>query len=138
MGESRSSADIEYAVMLAILNFHTEFMMSNYAHVQVQIADDVIDATLTRNRIVPAESRLAQTEEGRALLRRVHDAMFISCEDVLRERIEPVVGRRVRAMVTSLDPLSGRITIAISLDVQANSLSPTGNAGIEDRARVIR
>jgi len=138
MAQARNKADIEYAVMLAILNFHTEFMKSNYAHVRVQIADDVIDATLTRNRIVPAEARLAQTEEGRALLRRVHEAMFISCQEELRERLEPVVGRRVRAMVTSLDPVSWRITIAISLDVQANSLSPTGNAGIEDRARVIR
>ena len=115
MGQARSTADLEYAVMLAILNFHTEFMKSNYSHVQVQLADDVINATITRNNAVPAEARLAQSEEGRALLRQVHEAMFTSCQDVLMERIESVVGRRVRTMVTSLDPVSGRSSITIRL-----------------------
>ena len=115
MGQARSTADLEYAVMLAILNFHTEFMKSNYSHVQFQLADDVINATITRNGAVPAEARLAQSEEGRALLRQFHEAMFISCQDVLMERIESVVERRVRTMVTSLDPVSGRSSITIRL-----------------------
>lgn len=115
MGQARSTADLEYAVMLAILNFHTEFMKSNYSYVQVHLADDVINATITRNGAVPAEARLAQSEEGRALLRQVHEAMFTSCQDVLMERIETVVERRVRTMVTSLDPVSGRSNITIRL-----------------------
>ena len=115
MGQARSTADLEYAVMLAILNFHTEFMKSNYSHVQVQLSEDVINATLTRNGAVPAEARLAQSEEGRALLRQVHEALFTSCQEVLMERIQTVVERRVRTMVTSLDPVSGRSSIAICL-----------------------
>lgn len=110
-----NKVNVEYAVMLAILNFHTEFMKSNYAYVQVQLSEDVINATLTRNAAVPAEARLAQSEEGRALLRQVYEAMFASCQDVLMERIETVVERRVRTMVTTLDPVSGRSSIAISL-----------------------
>jgi len=47
MAQARNKADIEYAVMLAILNFHTEFMKSNYAHVWVQMSPDEIDVTLT-------------------------------------------------------------------------------------------
>jgi len=39
--------------------------------------------------------------------------MFISCEDILRERIEPVVERTVREMATTLDPLAGKSRIAI-------------------------
>ena len=115
MGQARSTADLEYAVMLAILNFHTEFMKANYSHVQVQLADDVINATITRNGVVPAEARLAQSEDGRALLRQVHEAMFTSCQDVLMQQIESVVERRVRTMVTSLDPVSGRSSITIRL-----------------------
>ncbi len=115
MGQAKSTAELEYAVMLAILNFHTEFMKSNYSHVQVQLSEDVINATLTRNGTVPAEARLAQSEEGRALLRQVHEAMFTSCQEVLKERIQIVVERKVRTMVTSLDPISGRSSIAISL-----------------------
>ena len=138
MAQFRNQADIEYAVMLAILNFHTEFMKSNYAHVQVRIADDVIDAMLIRHSIIPAEARLAQTEEGRALLRRVHEAMFLSCQEVLRARIEPVVGKRVRAMVTSLDPVSGRITIVISLQTGLAPTTPERTSDDREQADVQR
>ena len=41
-----NKAEVEYAVMLAVLDFHTEFMKSNYAHVQVQMQDGVIEVTL--------------------------------------------------------------------------------------------
>ena len=34
MAQARTPADLEYAVMLAILNFHTEFMKSTYSHVE--------------------------------------------------------------------------------------------------------
>ncbi|HPV82522.1 MAG TPA: hypothetical protein PK866_05325, partial [Nitrospira sp.] len=64
-----NKVDVEYAVMLAILNFHTEFMKSNYAHVRVQMSPAEIDVTLTRQGSVPAEMRLARSEEGCALLR---------------------------------------------------------------------
>lgn len=115
MAQARSTADLEYAVMLAILNFHTEFMKSSYAHVQVQLSEDIINVTLTRLGTVPAESRLAQSEEGRALLRQVHEALFTSCQEVLTQRIESVVERKVRTMVTRLDPVSGSSSIAINL-----------------------
>jgi len=89
------------------LHLHTEFMTLNYAHAQVQMSPDKIDVTLTRHGSVPAEMRLARSEEGCALLRQVHEAMFVSCEDILRGRIEPVVERKVRKLVTTLDSLLG-------------------------------
>jgi len=52
---STNKADLEYALMMTILNFHTEFMRSNYANVQVQVSQDQIEVTLTRQGAVPAE-----------------------------------------------------------------------------------
>ena len=68
---STNKADLEYALMMTILNFHTEFMRSNYANVQVHMSQDQIEVTLTRQGSVPAEMRLAESPEGRALLRRM-------------------------------------------------------------------
>ena len=113
--KSTNKADLEYALMMTILNFHTEFMRSHYANVQVHMSEDHIEVTLTRQESIPAEMRLAESPEGRTLLRQVHEAMFLSCERILRERIEPVVERTVREMVTSLDPVSGRSRIMIRL-----------------------
>ncbi len=113
IGNGANKADIKYAVTLAILNFHTEFMKLNYAHAQAHMSQNEIDVTLTRQGSIPAEMRLARSEEGCALLRQVYEAMFVSCEDILRERIEPVVERKVREMATTLDPVSGQSRIAI-------------------------
>ncbi len=112
---STNKADVEYAVMMTVLNFHSEFMKSGYSHVDVEWSTDLIHVTLTRNGSVPAEARLAQSEEGRSLLRQVHEALFTSCQGELMQRIEAVVGRKVRTMVASLDPVSGRSHIAINL-----------------------
>ncbi|MBX3235099.1 MAG: DUF2294 family protein [Nitrospiraceae bacterium] len=134
MEQTQSKADIEYAVMLATLNFHTEFMRSNYSHVAVDMMEDVIDVTLTRSVAVPAEERLAQSEAGRDLLRQVHEAMMRACQDMLKERIERVVGRRVREIVASLDPIAGQSHLAIRLEEAATSgVHATAYAGASSK-----
>lgn len=40
-----NKAEIEYAVMLAVLDFQTEFMKSSYSHVQAHVYDELIDVT---------------------------------------------------------------------------------------------
>ena len=47
MPSTRNKADVEYAVMLAVLNFQKEFMQSNYSHVQVQLLENQIVVDLT-------------------------------------------------------------------------------------------
>ncbi|MBA5872532.1 MAG: DUF2294 family protein [Nitrospira sp. CR2.1] len=137
---STNKADVEYAVMMTVLNFHSEFMRSGYSHVDVQWWTDLIHVTLTKTGSVPAEARLAQSEEGRALLRQVHEALFTSCQEELKERIETVVDRKVRTMVTSLDPVSGSSRIAIHLHdapIRRTSVNvATRRAGVDaDRHR---
>ncbi len=110
-----SQAEVEYAIMLAILDFQTEIMKVDRPHVQVQVLDGVIEVALSRSAPIPAEERLARSAEGERLLRQVHQAMFDSCEGILRERIEQAVGERVRDMAATIDPLTGRTAISIRL-----------------------
>ncbi len=121
MREAQSTAEIEYAVMLAVLNFHTEFMKSNFSHVQVQMLDDVIDVVLTRSAPIPAEELLAQSAEGEALLREVHGAIFRSCQEALKAQIERVVGRGVKLMAAAVDPRAGRAGLTITLQATAET-----------------
>ncbi|HSE57472.1 MAG TPA: Na-translocating system protein MpsC family protein [Nitrospiraceae bacterium] len=110
-----SQADIEYAVMLAILDFYTEWMQVTCSHVQVEMSEDVIRVTVTRARLAPAEQRLAQLQEGRSLLQRVHEAVFKACQDELRRRLELAVKTGVKETVASLDATTGRSEITITL-----------------------
>ena len=116
MPSTRNKADIEYAVMLAVLNFQKEFMQSNYSHVQVQLLENLIEVDLTRTAPIPAEERLAQTQEGRAQLRQMHQALFTAGQDILKKQLEEILGGKIYEMVTDLEPLSGKNTIVIKLN----------------------
>ena len=112
---TRNKADVEYAVMLAVLSFQKEFIQSNYSHIQVQLLENLIEVDLTRTAPIPAEERLAQTQEGLAQLRQMHQALFAAGQDILKKRLEEILGRKINEMITDLEPLSGKNTIIIML-----------------------
>ncbi|MDZ4854781.1 MAG: Na-translocating system protein MpsC family protein [Nitrospirota bacterium] len=113
---TRNKADVEYAVMLAVLNFQKEFMQSNYSHVQVQLLENLIEVDLTRTTSIPAEAQLAQSQEGQAQLRQMHQALFSAGQDILKKQLEEILDRTINEMVTDLEPLSGKNTIVIKLE----------------------
>ena len=121
MLSTRTKADIEYAVMLAVLNFQKEFMQSNYSHVQVQLLETQIIVDLTRTAPIPAEERLAQTQEGQAQLRQKHQALFTAGQDILKKQLEEILGRKINEMVTDMEPLSGKNTILLRLEEAIDS-----------------
>jgi len=119
-GVVTNKAEIEYAVMLAVLDFQTEFVKSNYLHVRVNVFDDLIYVTSTRSVSIPAEKELARSPEGLELLRRFYRAMFDSCQHILRARIEQAIGETVQNIVTDLDPKAGLSTVVIKLFAPMN------------------
>lgn len=114
-GVVANKAELEYAVMLAVLDFQTEFMKSSYSHVQARVYDELIYVTSARSISIPAEKELARSAEGHELLRRFHRALFDSCQNTLRERIEHAIGVKIENIVTDLDPEVGRSTLIIKL-----------------------
>ena len=113
MPSTRNKADIEYAVMLAVLNFQKEFLQSRYSHLQVQLSENLIEVDQTRTAQIPAEERLAQTQEGRAQLKQMHQALFNAGQDILKTQLEAILGGTIYEMVTDLEPLSGKNTLVI-------------------------
>jgi uncharacterized protein YbcI len=110
-----NKAEIEYAVMLAVLNFQAEFMNADYAHVHVRVFDELIYVTSTPRTSIPAEKELAKSPEGHGLLRRFHRAMFDSCQGVLQARLEQAIGVKIQRLVTDHDPVAGINTLVITL-----------------------
>lgn len=114
-GVVSNKAELEYAVMLAVLDFQTEFMKSSYSHVQAHVYDELIYVTSARGIPIPAEKELARSAEGHELLRRFHRALFDSCQHVLQGRIEQAIGVKIQNIVTDLDPEAGHSTLIIKL-----------------------
>ena len=123
MPNTRTKADVEYAVMLAVLNFQKEFMQSRYSLIQVQLRENLPEVDLTSTAPIPAEQRLAQTQEGRDQLRRMHQALFTAGEDILKEQLEELLAGKIYEMVTDLDALSGKNTIVIRFNETTGSLA---------------
>ena len=113
IGTGINKAEVEYAVMLAVLDFQTEFMKSHYSRVQVQVFDELIKVTLTRSAPIPAEEELAKSPGGQTLLRQFHQAMFDSCRELLRAKIERAIGAKVESIISDLDLTAGKSTLLI-------------------------
>ena len=110
------------AVMLAVLNFQKKFMQSNYSHVQV-LLENQIAVDLKRTAPIPAAERLAQTQEGQARPRQMHQSLSTAGQDILKKQLEEILGRKINEMVTDLEPLSGKSTIVIRLEDTTGSVA---------------
>lgn len=112
---TKTKAEAEYQVLLAVLNFHRDYLHLHYAHAHIQMNDRLIQVILTPRQAIPAEERLAQSPEGQVQLQQMHAAAFHSGETLLREQIYSIVGIEVSTFSTHLDGKSGTNTVAIRL-----------------------
>lgn len=112
---TKTKADVEYQVMLAVLNFHRDYLELHYSHVRIQMIDNMLEVTLAPRRPIPAEQLLAQSPEGRVQLQQMHTAAFRSGEARLRDRLQSILGIEVEEFFTQLNAESGINTVIIRL-----------------------
>ena len=110
-----NKSDTEYQVMLAILDFHRDYLALHYSHARIHTVDNVIEVTLTPRRAIPAEQLLAGSPEGRAQLQQMHTAAFRSGEAQLRDRLQRILGIAVEEFFTQLDLKSGINLVVVRL-----------------------
>jgi len=121
---TKTKADVEYQVMLAVLNFHRDYLELHYSRVRIQMIDNVIEVTLAPRRPIPAEQLLAQSPEGRVQLQQMHTAAFRSGEAQLRDRLQGILGIEVEEFFTQLDAESGINTVIIRLAKRLDLVLP--------------
>lgn len=121
---TKTKADVEYQVMLAVLNFHRDYLALHYSRVRIQMIDNVIEVTLAPRRPIPAEQLLAQSPEGRVQLQQMHTAAFRSGEAQLRDRLQGILGIEVDEFVTQLDAETGINTVIIRLAKRLDLVLP--------------
>ena len=121
---TKTRADVEYEVMLAVLNFHRDYLELHYSRIRIQMIDNVIEVTLAPRRPIPAEQLLAQSPEGRVQLQQMHTAAFRSGEAQLRDRLQGILGIEVEEFFTQLDAESGINTVIIRLAKRLDLVLP--------------
>lgn len=121
---TKTKADVEYQVMLAVLNFHRDYLELHYSRVRIQMIDNVIEVTLAPRHPIPAEQLLAQSPEGRVQLQQMHTAAFRSGEAQLRDRLQSLLGIEVEEFFTQLDAESGINMVIIRLAKRLDLVLP--------------
>ncbi|WP_423720045.1 Na-translocating system protein MpsC family protein [Nitrospira sp. NS4] len=111
----QSRADMEYQVMLTVLNFHRDYLHLHYSRAKIHLSDNVIEVTLAPRNPIPAEQLLARSSEGRVELQQMHAAAFHSGQTLLGNELQRILGVVVDSFATRLDAESGINTVSIRL-----------------------
>lgn len=128
----QTEADMEYQVMLAVLNFHRDYLQLHYSRAKIHLSDNVIEVTLAPRTPIPAEQLLARSSEGRVQLQQMHAAAFHSGQTLLGNELQRILGVAVDSFSTRLDAESGINTVSIRLAKNLDiAWSPASNNELE-------
>lgn len=112
---TQSYESIESAIARAVSHYEYDVMGGGYADVEVSVLRDVIVVRFLRGASTPAEQRLAGTEQGRALMRQLHDALFDQCRDRLKDTVARLTASSVKSVFVDIDVPAGEKVIVLTL-----------------------
>lgn len=128
----QTEADMEYQVILAMLNFHRDYLQLHYSRAKIHLSDNVIEVTLAPRTPIPAEQLLARSSEDRVQLQQMHQAAFHSGQTLLGNELQRILGVAVDSFSTRLDAESGINTVSIRLAKNLDiAWSPASNNELE-------
>jgi uncharacterized protein YbcI len=99
---------IDEQLAQAVRTFHQQQTGHMPKDVTVALNEDTLVVTL-HEAFSPAERALAQSPEGAAKLRELHQQLFRSSVGLLRQDIEAITGRKIREAAAEVDPGTGSV-----------------------------
>jgi uncharacterized protein YbcI len=99
---------IDQQLAQAVRTFHQQQTGHLPKDVTVALNEDTLVVTL-HEAFSPAEQALAQSPEGAAKLRELHQQLFRSSIGLLQQDIEKITGRKIREAAAEVDPGTGSV-----------------------------
>lgn len=106
---------IKSAVAHEVSCCESDAMGDGHAGVEVSVLADLVIVRVLRGVPPPAEQRLAGTEQGRALMRQWHHALFDHYRDRLKGTVAAVTGSEVKDVYMDIGLCSGEKVIVFTL-----------------------
>jgi len=110
----RTRGQIEAAISKAIVQFEVEQMGRGPADVRSYVIGDAIFVRL-KGLLTPAERQLAQSEEGRSLIKDLRRELVEACRPALERLIEEVTGSQVVSLFTDISTETGERIIVLTM-----------------------
>ncbi|MCL6431669.1 MAG: DUF2294 domain-containing protein [Anaerolineae bacterium] len=110
----RTRGQIEAAISKAVVQFEVEQMGRGPADVRTYVIGDAIFVRL-KGMLTPAERQLAQTEEGRTLIKDHRRELVEASRPALQAAIEEITGSKVISLFTDISTETGERIIVLTM-----------------------
>lgn len=105
---------LEAAISKAIVQFEVEQMGRGPADVRTYVIGDAIFVRL-KGLLTPAERQLAQSEEGRTLIKNLRRELVEASRPMLQRAIEEITGSQVVSLFTDVSTETGERIIVLTM-----------------------
>lgn len=106
---------IETAIARAVSHCEYDAMGRGYADVEVSVLRDLVVVRFLRGVPTPAEQQLAGTEQGRALMRQLHHALFDQYREGLKDTVATLTASDVKDVFMDIGLCSGEKVVVFTL-----------------------
>jgi uncharacterized protein YbcI len=116
---SKTRGELEAEFSKAIVKMEKEYLGRGPNDIRTFLVDDMILVRL-RGILTPAEIKLAETPEGRELVKRTRQQLFESSRDFIAAMVSDIVGGQLITMHTDMSACSNERVIVLTVDVDFN------------------
>lgn len=104
----------------AIIKFEKDFLGRGPLEAKAFFVDDMILVRL-RGILTPAEVKLAESEEGKALVKRSRRELFEISRPLLQEMVHDILGHNLISMHTDMSTNTGERVIVLTVDANLDN-----------------
>lgn len=113
--EGKTQGQVEAAFTRAIVQFEKEYMGRGPIDARTHIVEDLILVRL-RGMMTPAEKKLAETKDGRTLVKETRRQLFESSLALLEEIVQRVTGTTLVSLHTDMSTRTGERIVVFTVD----------------------
>jgi uncharacterized protein YbcI len=118
---TKTRGQVEAEVTEAIIRFEKEYLGRGPVEARTFFLEDMIIVRL-RGILTPAELKLAETPEGRMLVKESRRQLFNTSREMLDRQVEEIVGCHVISLHKDISTRTGERVIVFTVDVNLDKL----------------
>lgn len=120
--KKKTRGEYEAEFTRAMIKFEKEYLGRGPQDVKTMFLGDMILVRL-RGILTPAEMKLAETREGRELVKESRRQLFESSRPLIEEIVRNVVGCQVISLHTDMSTKTGERLVILTVDTNVDTLA---------------
>jgi uncharacterized protein YbcI len=119
MQKKRTRGEHEAEFTRAMIKFEKEYLGRGPQDVRTTFLDDLIIVRL-RGILTPAESKLAESDDGRELVKETRRKLFETARTMIEQMVKEIIGVNVISLHTDMSTRTGERIVVLTVDADLN------------------